>query len=73
MKLANSLFGKQIPPILVYGYPIWSPPQWQNLIVLVYQQEGTKTRKAVIKTTTEKNNMADEYPMVMLVVWTEET
>ena len=27
VKLAISLFDKQISPILLYGCPIWSPPQ----------------------------------------------
>ena len=54
VKLAISLFDKQISPILLYGCPIWSPPQWQNLIYVVNQPEETNNREIIIRTTTEK-------------------
>ena len=47
VRLALSPFDKQITPILLYGYPVWSLPDSQNLIYLVNQPECTNIRNLV--------------------------
>ena len=54
VRLALSLFDKQITPILLYGCPIWSLPDSQNLIYLIYQPEGDNTKDIVSKAIFEK-------------------
>ena len=54
VRLALSLFDKQITPILRYGCPIWSLPDSQNLIYLINQPEGDNTKDIVFKAIFEK-------------------
>ena len=54
VRLALSLFDKQITPILLYGCPIWSLPDSQNLIYLINQPEGDNTKDIVSKAIFEK-------------------
>ena len=54
VRLALSLFDKQITPILLYGCPFWSLPDLQNLIYLINQPEGDNTKDIVSKVIFEK-------------------
>ena len=54
VRLALSLFDKQITPILLYECPIWSFPGSQNLIYLINQPEGDITKDIVSKALFEK-------------------
>ena len=54
VRLALSLFDKQITPILLYGCPVWSLPDSQNLIYLVNQPECTNIRNLVSEAIFDK-------------------
>ena len=47
VKLAMSIFDKQIAPILLYGTSIWSPPQSFNYLYVHGQPEGGNVRTVV--------------------------
>ena len=53
LKLAMSIFDKQILPILLYGCSIWSLPGTHNLLYLHEQSENVQTRTCVNKVLTE--------------------
>ena len=44
VSLAMSLFEKQVSPVLLYGCPIWSPPQHARLIYIENQSEVGNAR-----------------------------
>ena len=50
VRLALSLFDKQITAILLYGCSIWSLPDIQKLIYLINQPEGDNIKDIVFKT-----------------------
>ena len=50
VRLAMSLFDKQIVPILLYGSAIWSIPKEHNLLYLEQIPENENTRKIVPET-----------------------
>ena len=50
VRLAMSLFDKQIVPILLYGSAIWSIPKEHNLLYLEQIPENENTRKIVSET-----------------------
>ena len=50
VRLALSLFDKQITTILLYGCPVWSLSDSQNLIYLVNQPQCTNIRNLVSET-----------------------
>ena len=54
VRLALSLFDKQITPILLYGCPVWSLPDSQNLIYFVNQPECTNIRNLVSEAIFDK-------------------
>ena len=47
VKIALSIFDKQIAPILLYGSSIWSPPRSHNLLYIHDQTEIGNTRTIV--------------------------
>ena len=65
VKLALSLFDKQIIPILLYGAAIWSLPDTQNLLYLLDQPEDTRdnTRQlvSIALSDTVGRDMSFEY------------
>ena len=53
VSLAMSLFEKQVSPVLLYGCPIWSPPQHSRLIYIENQSEVGNAR-AITNNIIEK-------------------
>ena len=54
VRFSLCLFDKQITPFLLYGCPIWSLPDSQNLIYLINKPEGDNTKDIVSKAIFEK-------------------
>ena len=69
VKLALSLFDKQIIPILLYGAAIWSLPDTQNILYLLDQPEDTCYNTRQLSRLPSQTQWAEMCRMNMQGAW----